>query len=189
MQVSLDSCIGRKENNVAEIGIGPMIILVYFSNPHTTPVLIELEKIKGDVLSKGITLFEKFHFYNWHLRFSQKDKNQCAELLYKRLDSYDYCADRTLCIVCTGRYFKIIHNLNVETIFTTFCDEDSFASILMGLEYNQEEEYPPNDKFNDEDLLRWLDTLAETMEDLQTMYIESTMEEETIDEQEFEEET
>ena len=172
IQTSLDPCIGKKAN-IAEIEIGGMKLSIYFSNPPKTPVLMPFEEIKENFVSKpGIS--KKKSSTNLMCSTDRANKTYLPQHFYNKLESHDYCGNRSLCVVCAERLIHVIEdnttelsgNSNTDIAFISPCDGDPFLPIFMGPEDGQEEEYPSGDKFDEEDPLEWLVILQEKMSNL-----------------------
>lgn len=132
-----------------------MKVLIYFSNPPTSPVHIPFKDIHGTLMSKRISssMFFKSHVC------SGKEIN---ENIYNKLESNNHCGNRELCTVCSERRLKMYYNKHIDQIYFSPC-VDRFISIIMGPENTQEEQYPSRDKFKNEDLFKKLTIFGERM--------------------------
>ena len=168
--MSMDSCFGKKNANVAEVQIGPIIVLVQFSNPTISPVLIPFEKINENLVSRKLSLLEMLCFWDHLCPYPWVGIEELAEKFYRKLELNNYCGSRSLCAVCTGRILSSsMSNVTKESVFAP-CILRSPIPVLMGPEMGQEMQYPPDDRFCEEDLFSWLNILIEEVHELNIKY-------------------
>lgn len=151
---SLDSCVNKKRENTVEIDIGHIKVLIYFSNPFRNPVTMAIKETKNTDWWKSlwVDLCEN----------QLEESDRFANDFYNKLESYNYCTNRELCVVCTKRH--IHHSINKKIYFDYFtpCYNDgSLVYLVMGPEDNQIEQYSSEDKYDNGNLFELLNAVAE----------------------------
>ena len=167
---SLDPFVGRYQKNVVKFNIEPITFLIYFSNSPVRPVSMPLQDIENNLITRGINFFELFRFWNHLCPYPWEDMNKSAEKFYNKLELYNYCGSRSLCVVGTEKYIYSLKSNNTDLSFVAPCFGWPSIPVLMGLEEGQEMEYPPGDKFDKEDPFKWLNTLKKKIMKLRSKY-------------------
>ena len=170
VHTSADPFIGKMEGNAVEYEIGPLTVLIYFSNPPKTPVLMPLEEIEENLVSRTLNFFEMLRFWNHLCPYVWEGRTGLAERFYDKLIQNNYCGNRNLCAIGTERHIFSLKGSNTDLSFVAPCVDRDFIPIIMGPEKGQEKEYPPGDKLKVEDPFKWLSKLGEKMKKLRNEY-------------------
>ena len=99
-----------------------------------------------------------------------EDTSELAERFYNKLELYNYYGSRSLCVVGTEWYLSSLKSGAANLNVTNSCIGWSSILIFMGPEERQEMQYPPDDKFDEEDPFEWLTLFAEQVSELNIKY-------------------
>ena len=170
VHTSFDSFTGRKDGNVAEGKIGPVKVLVYFSNPIINDIAMPFEEIEENLVSRSSNFFEMFRFWDHLCPYPWADRKELIRKFYHKLESYDYCGSRSLCVVGTGRHIGYFTDNNVDMGLFAPCVGRSSIPVLMGPEEDQEMKYPLDNTFNEEYPSKLLNILKGNITQLKSKY-------------------